>query len=389
MSSILNAVKEFFASLLAVIMGLFPWLNSDLTETRNDLMDGTQTIQCVAFDGNEKYGSATLVLENGFIMQDIVFSQTEADCEYFLMPALIDAHTHVNSEKQIDRMINNGVMTTCDAAAGTEMIESAGYLDIHTSLTTVMPGLADGRTRVEELIAQGADYIKVMVDMPKIMGGELIDSAVLKDMVDCAHENAVKVAAHVTTVEAAQLAVDTGVDILIHIPIGEEFPVSLAQQIVNQNVAVVPTLVMMKAFSESLIYGYTRSDYNDAVEAVRLLDSLGATILVGTDSNASFYVPKINHGSSLHDEMQLLVDAGMNPVDVLQGATSKVSQVFGLENSGTIENKSSVMMLVKGRPDKTISDSTEIVQIWVDGEPVFGNEGAKPFIDNVPISEDD
>lgn len=145
------------------------------------------------------------------------------------MPALIDAHTHISSEKEIKNMIKNGVLTTCDAAAGTDLVSSSETLNVHTSLTTVMPGLSDGRARVEELISQGADYIKVMIDMPAIMGGGLIDSAVLKDMVDCAHENGLKVAAHATTVAAVQLAVDTGTDILIHVPIGEEFPETLAQ----------------------------------------------------------------------------------------------------------------------------------------------------------------
>lgn len=370
MSSILTAIKGFGAAILAFIVGVFPFLKSDVVKEREELMNGTQTIQCAAFDGNEIYGSATLNLENG-VVEDVVFGQGDAESEYFLMPGLIDAHTHISKESQIEDMIKNGVLTTCDAAAGNDMLAAAGLLNIHTSLTTVMPGLSDGRARVEELIAQGADYIKVMVDMPKIMGGELIDSVVFKNMVDCAHENGVKVAAHVTTVAAAQLAVDSGANILIHVPIGEEFPVSLAQQIVDKNVAVVPTLVMMKAFSRAIIYGYTPSDYKDAENAVRLLDSLGATILVGTDANASFYVPKINHGTSLHDEMELLVKAGMSPVKVLQGATSNVSQVFGLENPGTIEDKKSIMMLIKGRPDEAITDSTEIIQIWVDGEPVL------------------
>lgn len=369
MSSI-TAIKSFFAAVLAFVVGAFPFLKSDIVKEREKLMNGTQTIQCAAFDGNEIYGNAILTLKNG-VVEDVVFGQGDADSEYFLMPGLIDAHTHISKESQIEDMIKNGVLTTCDAAAGNDMIAAAGLLSIHTSLTTVMPGLTDGRARVEELIAQGADYIKIMVDMPKIMGGELIDSVVLKDMVDCAHENGVKVAAHVTTVAAVQLAVDSGVDILIHVPIGEEFPTDLAQQIVDKNVAVVPTLVMMKAFSRAIIYGYTPRDYKDAENAVRLLDSLGATILVGTDSNASFFVPKINHGTSLHDEMELLVKAGMSPQKVLLGATSKVSQVFGLENTGTIEDKKSVMILVKGRPDEAITDSTKIIQIWVDGEPIL------------------
>lgn len=367
-----SALKSIIAAIMAVIAGIFPFLNFEINNEREKIMNGTTTIKCAAFDGNNLHKSATLVLENGVIVNNVVFGNEETDSEYFLMPGLIDAHTHISSEKEIKKMIKNGVLTTCDAAASKELVSSAGMLNIHTSLTTVMPGLADGRARVEELISQGADYIKVMIDMPAIMGGGLIDYVVLQDMVECAHENGLKVAAHVTTVAAVQLAVDTAVDILIHVPIGEEFPESLAQQIADKDIAVVPTLVMMEAFAKSPFYGFKRSDYKDAENAVRLLDSLRVTILAGTDSNSSFYVPKIKHGTSLHDEMELLVKAGMSPEAVLKAATSDVAKVFGLQTSGMIEEgKKSVMILVKGNPCEEITDSTKIIQIWVDGQPVL------------------
>lgn len=366
-----SVFESITAAILALIMAVFPFLNLEIKKEREELMDGNVTIKCAAFDGNDFHKSATLVLENGIIKDNVVFSSEEADSEYFLMPAFIDAHTHISKESQIDKMIKNGVLTTCDAAAGKDLVSYSDAMNIHTSLTTVMPDLTDGRGRVESLISEGADYIKVMVDMPAIMGGGLIDSVVFKDMVDCAHENGLKVAAHVTTIDAVKLAVDTGADILIHIPIGEEFPESLAKQIADKNIAVVPTLVMMEAFAKSPFYGFKRSDYKDAENAVHLLDSLGVTILAGTDSNLSFYVPMIKHGTSLHDEMELLVKAGMSPEDVLKSATSDVAEVFGLD-AGTIEeDKKSVMILVKGNPCEEITDSTKIVQIWVDGQPVL------------------
>lgn len=371
MNSIIDFFKGIIATVMAFLVGLFPSINLDMIKEREKIMDGNVTIKCAVFDGNKLHKAATLVLENGVIRDDVVFSDEETDSEYFLMPALIDAHTHISKESQIDKMIKNGVMTTCDAAAGADLVSSSEILNIHTSLTTVMPDLTDGRGRVEDLVSEGADYIKVMIDMPAIMGGGLIDSVVLKDMVDCSHENGLKVAAHTTTVAAVELAVDTGVDILIHVPIGEEFPRELAQKIADKDIAVVPTLVMMEAFAKSPFYGYKTSDYEDAENAVRLMHSLGVTILAGTDSNATFYVPAINHGTSLHDEMELLVKAGMTPEEVLRSATSDVAEVFGLDTGTIEEGKKSVMMLVKGNPAENITDSTEIVQIWVDGQPVL------------------
>ena len=111
---------------------------------------------------------------------------------------------------------------------------------------------------------------------------------VLQDMVNCAHKNNLKIAAHVTTVDAVELAVETGVDILIHVPIGEKFPEELAKNIADKNIAVIPTLVMMEAFANSAIYGFKESDYQDAKNAVRLLNSHGVPILVGTDAKSKY-----------------------------------------------------------------------------------------------------
>lgn len=367
-----SAIASILAAIIAFLNGIFPFLELDIAKERKELMNGEITIVCPSFDGEKQHKSATIVLKDGVIANDVVFSDEETDSEYFLIPGLIDAHTHISKEKEIEKMIEKGVLTTCDAAAGQDLASYSEIMNIHTSLTTVMPDLTNGRDRVESLISEGADYIKVMIDAPEMMGGGLIDSTVLKDMVDCAHENGLKVAAHTTTIAAVQLAVDTGVDILIHVPIGEEFPESLARQIVDKNIAVVPTLVMMEAFAKSPLYGFKKSDYDDAKNAVHLLYSLDATILAGTDSNSTIYVPKINHGTSLHDEMALLVEAGMEPSDVLKSATSEVANVFGLENAGTIAGiENSVMVLVKGNPTENITDTSKIMQIWVDDQPVL------------------
>ena len=268
-------------------------------------------------------------------------------------------------------MINNGVTTTYDVAASKELTNSSEKFNMWTATTTIMPGISNGKSIVNSLIAQGADYIKVMVDMPTIMGGGLIKKDVLQDMVNCAHENNLKIAAHVTTVEAVKLAVETGVDILIHVPIGEEFPEELAKEIADKNIAVIPTLVMMEAFANSAIYGFKETDYQDAENTVKLLNSYGVPILVGTDANSSFFVPDIKYGSSLHKEMQLLVKAGLTPLEVLQGATTKTVEAFGLEEKSEKQVYKSIMVLIEGRPDININDTAKIRQIWIDGKPVF------------------
>jgi len=48
-------------------------------------------------------------------------------------------------------------------------------------------------------------------------------------------------------------------------------------------------------------------------------------------------VPYLYYGFSLHDELALLVDAGFNPTQALQAATSYAAESFGFKDTGTIE----------------------------------------------------
>ena len=373
-------IKIFIILILLIMIGIiiknvfFNNRNVSVIDKEN-VISKNDTIKCKVFDGTEIKGVASISIENGKISKEIIFDKDEnTDSNYFLMPGLIDAHTHITNEKQIEQMINNGVTTTYDVAATGDIANSSEILNIWTATTTIMPGISNGKSMVNNLIAQGADYIKVMVDMPTIMGGGLIGKGVLQDIVNYAHTKKLKVAAHVTTIEAVEQAVDAGVDILIHVPIGEEFPEELAKKVADKNISVIPTLVMMEAFANSPLYGFEKSDYKDAENTVKLLNSYGVPILVGTDANSSFFVPDIKHGSSLHKEMELLVKAGLTPLEVLQGATIKTVEAFGLEENSKEQIYKSIMVLIEGRPDKNITDTTKIRQIWIDGQPVFDSQ---------------
>ena len=374
----MKKMLKIFGVLILLVIGIIIIKNVFFNDRNISVIDedkiisGNNTIECTVFDGTEIKGTANVSIKDGKLSDEIIFNQVESDSsKFFLMPGLIDAHTHITNENQIEQMIKNGVTSAYDVAASKEVANSSEKFNMWTATTTVMPGISDGRATVNELISQGADYIKVMVDMPAIMGGGLIEENVLQDMVDCAHENNLKIVAHVTAVAAAKQAVKTGVDILIHVPIGEEFPEELAKEIADKKIAVVPTLVMMEAFANSKIYGFEESDYQDAENAVKLLNSYGVPILVGTDANSSLFVPDIKHGSSLHKEMELLVKAGLTPLEVLQGATIKTVEAFGLDENSKEQVDKSIMVLVEGRPDKNITDTTKIRQIWIDGEPVL------------------
>lgn len=353
---------------------LFPYVNYNTGIQWDELEHENVTMQYPVFDGRQVWENATVVIEDGVISDKTILGEGETDPSYFLMPGLIDAHTHISKTGQMELMVANGVTTTCDVAITQEVQDSFPELNVWTARSGAFVFVEDGRAFVEEMVAQGAEYIKVVVDLPQIMGGGLMEPSVLQDIVDTAHEKNRKVAVHAISVAGVQSAVDAGADMLIHVPIGETFPQELAEQIAAQEIPVMPTMVMMKAFADSPLYGFEETDYQDAVDAVLLLRSLGVPILAATDANPGGFVPAVVHGMDLHREMQLLVEAGLTPLEVLQGATGKAADAFGLENAGIIAaGQPATMVLVEGRPDQKITDSTKIVQIWVNGKPVLDN----------------
>jgi imidazolonepropionase-like amidohydrolase len=70
--------------------------------------------------------------------------------------------------------------------------------------------------------------------------------------------------------------------------------------------------------------------------------------------------------------MELLAEAGLSPIEVLQSATSKTAEAFGIDGAGKLEEGvTASMVLIKGRPDKNIAGSMEIAQVWIEGKPIL------------------
>lgn len=325
------------------------------------------------FDGERVYEAATVVIENGRISAVKPGTAGEKGGDGFLMPGLMDGHTHLIGKKPMDRLLGSGVTTTCAVGVPETVARQSDYLKIHTSRTMALGNVADGKAYVLEELRSGADYIKVILEAPARMASKTMEAEVLRDIVRCAHDHGVKVAAHAVTLPMTRMAVEAGVDILIHVPMTEAFPPALAEQIARQGMAIVPTLTMMEAFSRDIRFLHYRPEhYPNAERAVRLLHDMGVPILAGTDANDVPFVPKVTHGTSLHHELALLVRAGLTPVEALRGATSRMAEVFGLKNTGTIApGYAADLVLVAGRPDQNITDSENIRQVWVDGTPIL------------------
>jgi hypothetical protein len=104
--------------------------------------------------------------------------------------------------------------------------------------------------------------------------------------------------------------------------------------------------------------------YAAAEKALKQLKEAGVPILAGTDAPN----PGTAFGPSLHGELELLVKAGLTPVEALQSATSIPARVFGMKGRGRIGPGSAAdLVLVEGDPGRDIKDTRAIVAVWKDG----------------------
>ena len=81
------------------------------------------------------------------------------------------------------------------------------------------------------------------------------------------------------------------------------------------------------------------------------------------------------HGTSIHEELRLLAQAGLAPVEALQAATSLNAKVFGLEDRGVVEpGRRADLVLVSGDPTRDIAVTENLEGVWLGGRPTEGTK---------------
>jgi len=105
---------------------------------------------------------------------------------------------------------------------------------------------------------------------------------------------------------------------------------------------------------------------NWMLQMVRTLKDSGVNLMAGTDTPIFFLTP----GYSLHEELALLVKAGLTPLEALDTATLQPARYFQIENElGTIEQgKLADLVLLDANPLKNIRNTTHIQAVIKDGK---------------------
>lgn len=106
--------------------------------------------------------------------------------------------------------------------------------------------------------------------------------------------------------------------------------------------------------------------YQKDLEIVGAMQRAGVGILAGTDTGNPFTVP----GFSLHNELMLLVKAGLTPLEALQAATLNSARFLGKEQDfGTVAiGKIADLVLLDANPLEEISNTRKIAAVVYRGK---------------------
>ena len=95
------------------------------------------------------------------------------------------------------------------------------------------------------------------------------------------------------------------------------------------------------------------------------MNRAGVPMLAGTDTAAGV---RVYPGFSLHEELSLLVQAGLTPMQALQSATRNAGSFFGLSDTGTIaKGNRADLVLLDANPLDTIDNAGKIQSVVLAG----------------------
>jgi imidazolonepropionase-like amidohydrolase len=382
------------------------------------------------FDGERVYEHRSVLLKDGTIAEiggvnlRVPGATVISGEGRTLLPGFIDAHVHIplDAEAALEQGIALGVTTQLDMYSSPEKLikikafERADPLNLSDVRTAGMGATAPGghpttmqggnvlptltrpdeaQSFVDARIAEGSDYIKVILDNGTEFHRQFptLDAATLRAVVQAAHLRGKLVIAHALMADYAKEAIEAGVDGLAHMYEGPPMDVEFGVLAAKHHIFVIPTLTTMYldcgaspgivTAKDPLLAPYIREEWLPALNVpldpklnsvcdstragIKQLVAAHVPILTGTDAP----VPGVTYGASEHEELQLLVAAGLTPVQALIAATSAPAAAFHLNDRGYIKpGLRADLVLVEGDPTVNITATRNIVEVWKQGAPV-------------------
>ncbi len=258
----------------------------------------------------------------------------------------------------------------------------------------------EARTAVRALAPKKPDFVKIRVDDNLGSTPKMAPEA-WRAVIQEAHAQRLKVAAHLYYLADALALLDEGVDMIAHSVRDQPIEAGFVDDLKRRNVCVVPTLTrevssfvyadepdffkdpfFLKEADASVLEqlkdAKRRADvaaspaakaYRKALEVAqknlkKLVDS-GAPVAFGTDSGP----PARFQGYFEHLELELMVKAGLTPAQALLSATGDAARCLGLRGKvGTLQPGAWADFLVLGGdPLADIKNARKIESVWLAG----------------------
>lgn len=317
----------------------------------------------------------------------------------FLIPGLWDMHVHLN-EADLGALVAYGVTGVRDMGNSLSEVDSwraeiATGTRLGPRIFRVGPTLngqvygpaqvavnsdAEARSAVRVLKHVGVDAIKVHRAMSREAYFALIDEA---------KKLSIPVVGHIPQAVTAREAADAGQASFEHTetlfegtaPLKQEEAPGLFARFVENRSAFTPTLANYRGSAEpanidpDLLRKYPdlpagrQRIFNSFLELVRLMNHTGVTLMAGSDLGSKWISP----GSSLHDELAILVQAGLTPQQALRTATHNPARFLKVE-AGSIEvGKLADLVLLDADPLVDIHNTRSIHAVILRGKLLDGS----------------
>ncbi|MCG9916194.1 MAG: CIA30 family protein [Phenylobacterium sp.] len=262
----------------------------------------------------------------------------------------------------------------------------ADWGDTNTTKWVNTPAAA--RLEVSRLVPYAPDLIKAFADGWRYglsPDNTSMNLDTLSALVDEAHKNNLKVVTHTVTVARGKIAAQAKVDIIVHSLQDTHVDQEVIDLLKAAGTAYAPTLAVYEPVKpgqsppEDLNnprFLQSNAKFQYALRNVKALYDGGVLVALGTDAG----MPGTPHGVATWREMELLVQAGLTPVETLMVATANSARAMGvLEDRGTIEvGKRADLVLIDGTPWANISDVRKTERVFIDGRQVVGPGVALP-----------
>ena len=323
-----------------------------------------------------------------------------------VMPAIIDTHVHLRETRDelvedLQRKAYYGVGVVLSLGRGSsdmafqvrdEVIPNAArYRTVGRGITAPEPGRTEipfwisteeeARTAVRELAPRNVDMVKIWVD-DRNGQFEKLTPELYGAVIDEAHQQGLRVTAHVYTLEDAKGLLRAGLDAFAHgirdmdvddevVELFAERPtVVLVPNLPNPGVATdlswlsgtIPPDELQQMQERSVDRPAAQEAFGIQARNLARLSAEGVTIGFGTDGGA---------GWSPHAEMEDMVRAGMTPADVIVAATRNSADLLALDDLGTLEaGKSADFVVLEANPLDDITNTRRIVDVYLRGTAV-------------------